>query len=43
MKRREVLVGGATAAVAGILCNRAQAADAPPDMVAALERFRASV
>jgi len=43
MQRREVLVGGATAAAAGLFCNRAQAADAPPDLIAALERFRASI
>jgi hypothetical protein len=43
IQRREVLVGGVTAAAAGLFYNRAQAADAPPDLVAALERFRASI
>src|SRR5271169_6159582 len=43
MQRREVLVGGATAAAAGLFYNRAQAADAPRDLAAALERFRASI
>ena len=42
MQRREMLLGGATAA-AVLLHNRAQAADAPPDLVVALERVRASI
>ncbi len=43
MERREVLLGGATAAVAGLLYGHAQAAEAPPEIVAAIERFRASI
>jgi hypothetical protein len=43
MERREVLVGGATAAAAALLYGRAQAAEAPPEIVAAVDRFRASI
>ena len=43
MERREVLLGSATAAVAGLLYGHAQAAEAPPEIVAAVERFRASI
>jgi hypothetical protein len=43
MERREVLLGAATAAAGGFLYSRAQAADMSPDLVAALERFRASI
>jgi hypothetical protein len=43
MERREVLLGAATAVAGGFLYGRAQAADAPRDLAAALERFRASV
>jgi hypothetical protein len=43
MERREVLLGSATAAVAGLLYGRAEAAEAPPEIVAAVERFRASI
>lgn len=43
MQRREVLLGAATAAAGGFLYSRAQAADMSPDLVAALERFRASI
>ncbi|MGA8755403.1 MAG: hypothetical protein WB611_03605 [Stellaceae bacterium] len=43
MERREVLFGSAAAAVAGLLYGRAEAAEAPPEIVAAVERFRASV
>src|SRR3974390_991160 len=43
MERREVLLGAATAAAGGFLYRCAQAADAPPDLVTALERFRASI
>ncbi len=43
MERRDVLVGSATAAAVGLLYGRAQAAEAPPEIVAAVERFRASI
>ena len=43
MERREVLFGSAAAAVAGLLYGHAQAAEVPPEIVAAVERFRASV
>lgn len=43
MERREILLGSAAATVAGLLCNPAQAAEAPPEIVAAVERFRASI
>jgi hypothetical protein len=43
MERREVLLGGAAATVAGLLYDGAQAAEAPPEIVAAVERFHASI
>jgi hypothetical protein len=43
MERREVLLGSASAAAAGLLYGRAQAAETPPEIVAAVERFRASI
>jgi hypothetical protein len=43
MERRQVVLGGATAAAAGFLHGHARAADAPPEIVAAVERFRASI
>jgi hypothetical protein len=43
MERREVLLGSAAATLAGLLYSSAQAADAPPDLVLSLERFRASI
>jgi hypothetical protein len=43
MERREVLLGAATAAAAGFLYGEAQAAETPPEIVAAVERFRASI
>jgi hypothetical protein len=43
MDRRQVLLSGVSTAAAGLLYGRAQAADAPPNLVAALERFRASI
>ena len=43
MERREVLLSGATAAAAALLYGRAEAAEAPPEIVAAVERFRASI
>jgi hypothetical protein len=43
MERREVLLGGATAAVAGLLYGEAPAAEVPPEIVAAVERFRREI
>ena len=43
MERREMLLSGAAATVAGLLYGRTQAAEAPPEIVAAVERFRASI
>ena len=43
MERREILLGSAAATVAGLLYDPAQAAEAPPEIIAAVERFRASI
>ena len=43
MERREVLFGGATAAVAGLLYGKVEAAEVPPEIVAAVERFRREI
>jgi hypothetical protein len=43
MERRELLFRGATAPAAALLYGSAQAAEAPPEIVAAVQRFRASI
>lgn len=43
MERRELLLGSATATVTALLYGRAEAAEVPPEIVSAVERFRASI
>jgi hypothetical protein len=43
MERRELLLSGATATVAALLYGRAEAAEVPPEIVTAVERFRAAI
>ena len=43
MERRELLLSGATGTAAALFYGSAQAAEAPPEIVAAVKRFRASI